>query len=98
LAMAPKTPATAAADPQTDPRELSRPLGPNTENAAAPKSQIRWKGSVGAPGGNRTPDPLLRRQVLYPTELPGRDGRLAAALLVRFRIRLRPFDTPEAPG
>src|SRR6266481_7970789 len=23
----------------------------------------------GAPGGNRTPDPLLRRQTLYPTEL-----------------------------
>ena len=22
----------------------------------------------GAPGGNRTPDPLLRRQLLYPTE------------------------------
>ncbi len=23
----------------------------------------------GAPGGTRTPDPLLRRQTLYPTEL-----------------------------
>src|ERR1700694_2438028 len=26
----------------------------------------------GAPGGNRTPDPLLRRQMLYPTELRAR--------------------------
>jgi hypothetical protein len=26
----------------------------------------------GAPGGNRTPDPLLRRQTLYPTELRAR--------------------------
>ena len=25
--------------------------------------------SDGAPGGTRTPDPLLRRQTLYPTEL-----------------------------
>ena len=26
----------------------------------------------GAPGGTRTPDPLLRRQTLYPTELRAR--------------------------
>ena len=27
----------------------------------------------GAPGGIRTPDPLLRRQILYPAELRARD-------------------------
>ena len=29
-------------------------------------------GPVGAPGGTRTPDPLLRRQLLYPPELRAR--------------------------
>jgi hypothetical protein len=28
--------------------------------------------TVGAPGGNRTPDPRLRRPLLYPTELQAR--------------------------
>ncbi len=28
----------------------------------------------GAPGETRTPDPLLRRQTLYPTELRARSG------------------------
>ncbi len=28
--------------------------------------------SLGAPGGNRTPDPQLRRLLLYPTELLAR--------------------------
>ena len=32
----------------------------------------------GAPGRTRTPDPLLRRQPLYPAELPGR-GRETSA-------------------
>ena len=27
------------------------------------------RGAIGLPGGDRTPDNLLRRQVLYPTEL-----------------------------
>ena len=27
---------------------------------------------IGAPGGTRTHDPLLRRQMLYPAELPER--------------------------
>ncbi len=30
---------------------------------------IVFKGNCGAPGGIRTPDPLLRRQTLFPTEL-----------------------------
>src|SRR5687768_1560564 len=30
--------------------------------------------SLGAPGGNRTPDPQLRRLLLYPTELLARNG------------------------
>src|SRR5579872_5554863 len=29
-------------------------------------------GKSGAPGGTRTPDPLLRRQMLYPAELQAR--------------------------
>jgi hypothetical protein len=30
------------------------------------------KGKFGAPGKTRTPDPLLRRQLLYPPELQAR--------------------------
>ncbi len=33
------------------------------------KEQSVSKGIGGAPGEIRTPDPLLRRQTLYPTEL-----------------------------
>ena len=36
--------------------------GGNGEDAEAPEK-------IGAPGGNRTPDPRLRRPMLYPTEL-----------------------------
>ena len=31
-------------------------------------------GKNGAPGGTRTPDPLLRRQTLYPAELRAHTG------------------------
>jgi hypothetical protein len=31
----------------------------------------------GAPGGIRTPDPLLRRQTLFPTELRARRSELS---------------------
>jgi hypothetical protein len=72
LAFAPKATSTGATDPQTDPRAPARPLATNTRNVPSPKSRTRERVCVGAPGGNRTPDPLLRRQVLYPTELPGR--------------------------
>jgi hypothetical protein len=33
------------------------------------------EGVSGAPGEIRTPDPLLRRQMLYPAELRARSGR-----------------------
>ena len=32
-------------------------------------SQSKLRGNEGTPGRTRTCDPLLRRQVLYPTEL-----------------------------
>ena len=40
----------------------------------------------GAPGGIRTPDPLLRRQTLFPTELRARGLQLAqfTALVASF--------------
>ncbi len=31
--------------------------------------------AIGAPGRIRTPDPLIRSQVLYPTELPVPNGQ-----------------------
>jgi hypothetical protein len=34
--------------------------------------------SLGAPGGNRTPDPQLRRLLLYPTELLARNDAKAS--------------------
>jgi hypothetical protein len=33
---------------------------------------VDLQGENGAPGGARTPDPLLRRQMLYPAELQAR--------------------------
>src|SRR5205823_4826459 len=32
---------------------------------------------IGAPGGNRTPDPQLRRLMLYPTELRARGSTIS---------------------
>ena len=53
-----------------------KPFSDETKNAKTP-------GNIGALGGNRTHDPLLRRQLLYPTEL-------RAHLFVYFaRIRIR---------
>ena len=40
-----------------------------SEAAQLPCVQSRWHEPIGLPGGDRTPDNLLRRQVLYPTEL-----------------------------
>src|SRR4029453_5284153 len=74
LALAPKATSAVETDPRTDPRASSRPLATNTQQVARAKSRTRGRACAGAPGGNRTPDPLLRRQVLYPTELPGREG------------------------
>lgn len=35
----------------------------------------------GVPGATRTRDPLLRRQLLYPTELQGQTSRLPCLIL-----------------
>jgi hypothetical protein len=66
-------------------------------------------GAIGAPGEIRTPDPLVRSQVLYPTELRARredecvcgserrsEKREISNLLFRLRIRVRsnPLQTP----
>src|SRR5688572_11637225 len=44
---------------------------------------------IGAPGEIRTPDPLVRSQVLYPTELRARCGR-AFYQRIRGLVRARP--------
>ncbi len=50
-----------------------KPLRFRDSAVAEEKTQeIKREGESGAPGGNRTPDPLLRRQTLYPTELRAR--------------------------
>jgi hypothetical protein len=51
-------------------------IGWRVAGVAAPTTWFRRK-FAGAPGGNRTPDPLLRRQLLYPTELPGRGSKIS---------------------
>ena len=38
-------------------------------------NQLRYIHHIGALGGTRTPDPLLRRQLLYPPELRARTGQ-----------------------
>ncbi len=55
------------------------------ESVGAEKTKTKGK-FRGAPGRDRTPDPLLRRQLLYPTELPGRKARLAARPRARGRV------------
>ena len=37
-----------------------------------PAVELRHKSQIGAPEETRTPDPLLRRQMLYPAELLAR--------------------------
>src|SRR5262249_24600326 len=41
----------------------------------------------GAPGGNRTPDPRLRRPLLYPTELQARGSFYLTSYEHHFRLR-----------
>ena len=49
---------------------MSKPLGVLQSHTAGAKAATRETEIVsGAPGETRTPDPLLRRQTLYPTEL-----------------------------
>src|SRR6202011_5838277 len=64
-----------------------------SSSAAVLRSRIgvRWHRDTsrsGAPGEIRTPDPLLRRQTLYPTELRAR----RAVLLI-----LKHFPVPQLP-
>ena len=46
----------------------------NTDNGQITRTEhkMRVVEKYGAPGGTRTPDPLLRRQTLYPAELRAR--------------------------
>ncbi len=44
------------------------------------KLSVNFKGNSGAPGETRTPDPLLRRQLLYPTELLARETSAADSI------------------
>jgi hypothetical protein len=46
-----------------------------------------WKDDNGAPGEIRTPDPLLRRQLLYPAELRARPGLILLRLGRQFEIQ-----------
>jgi hypothetical protein len=50
-----------------------QPAAGTEEEMTASKCNDR-EGESGAPGGTRTPDPLLRRQMLYPAELRARSG------------------------
>ena len=52
------------------PQVCSSRAKPIARRTPPPPSDVKWL--AGAPGRNRTPDRLLRRQLLYPTELPGR--------------------------
>src|SRR5262245_28406493 len=45
-----------------------------TDETPAPRGSVEVTEKNGAPGGNRTPDPRLRRPMLYPTELRARQG------------------------
>jgi hypothetical protein len=45
----------------------------------------------GAPGGNRTPDPLLRRQTLYPTELRARSDYFLSLIYITQPARATKF-------
>ena len=52
------------------------PRPPESQSGALPtelRPPFQSKSRYGAPGRIRTCDPLLRRQMLYPAELPG-DG------------------------
>jgi hypothetical protein len=45
-------------------------LDPRSEvSVQAVRNFLVWKYSYGAPGEIRTPDPLVRSQMLYPSEL-----------------------------
>ncbi len=59
---------------------------------------IRSMVSCGAPGRNRTPDPSLRRRLLYPTELPGPGEKASKPAGLERRSEARHVDTPEAPA
>ena len=51
---------------ETDIRDM---LTPAVAGKRQRRELVHLRGGRGAPGGTRTPGPLLRRQLLYPTEL-----------------------------
>ena len=82
----------------TEPLHVRRPMDPRSD--ARPQTDCsgnllgpieKW-GLVGLPGGNRTPDPQLRRLLLYPTELRADAMRRQAEPATQ-----RPSMIPAAP-
>jgi hypothetical protein len=61
----------------------------------------RERREIGLPGGDRTPDNLLRRQVLYPTELRADSGPDRSKNEIQKKLgrgeRIRTFD-PLVPN
>src|SRR5947207_7889831 len=54
---------------------------------------------IGAPGGIRTPDPLVRSQVLYPTELRAHASMISVCRRGRFaRVATAPTTPRNAAG
>ncbi len=66
----PDMPMRSPARPRTALYGPCRSRDESSPEAASEKPNTD-KGLRGAPGRNRTPDPSLRRRLLYPTELPG---------------------------
>jgi hypothetical protein len=56
----------------------------NRRRHSSPMSPGRTPMLSGAPGEIRTPDPLLRRQTLYPTELRAR--RISPSILTTYGL------------
>ncbi len=54
---------------QTSTNPPPTPHQPSTNPSPTPPALLQPSPSPGAPGGNRTPDPQLRRLLLYPPEL-----------------------------
>ena len=73
-------------------------LSPRTQALASATGSCKWQISnlkiTGAPGGIRTPDPLLRRQTLYPLSY----GRAAETILaaVNSKVYLAPSPRSSA--
>jgi hypothetical protein len=60
-----------------------------TSGRSEPRQDVVAVREIGAPGEIRTPDPLVRSQVLYPAELRARGSKLRAAILSQWISRPR---------